>query len=91
MDNSGGFRYKILGHVGLLEENLVFFVSLGIAEILGFPGFSICAEVVLLEGLSTALWLVPLLRVLEGLWGFVVLTELLKQTLILRLLNEINL
>ena len=40
----------------------------------------------------TGLCVVPLLRVLEGLWGFVVwMTKLLKQTLILGLLNEINL
>ena len=51
MDNSGGFKYKVLGHVGLFRGGgLVFsFVSLGIAEILGFSGLSVCAEVVLLE------------------------------------------
>ena len=49
MDNSGGFKYNILGHVGLLKENHVFFVSLGITEILRFSGLSVCAEVVLLR------------------------------------------
>ena len=50
MENSGGFRYKILGHVGLLGESLgFFFVSLGIAGILGFFRFSVCAGAVLLE------------------------------------------
>ena len=49
MDSSGGFKYKILGHVDFLGENLGFFVSLGIAKILGFSGRSVCAEVVLLR------------------------------------------
>ena len=40
---------KISGHVGLLRESLGFFVSLGIAEILGFSGLSVCARAVLLE------------------------------------------
>ena len=49
MENRGGFGYKILHHVGLLGEGLGFFVSIGIAEILGFSGLSVCAGVVLLE------------------------------------------
>ena len=40
MDNSGGFRYKMLGHVGLLEENLGFFLSpLGSLKFWDFLGF----------------------------------------------------
>ena len=33
IENSLGFMYKILGYVGPLGETLIFFVSLGIAEI----------------------------------------------------------
>ena len=44
MENSGGFRYKILGHVSCGRALfLFFFVSLGIAEISGFSGLSVCA------------------------------------------------
>ena len=49
IDNSWGFRYKILGHVGPLGKNFHFFVSLGIAEILGSPGLSVYTEIVLLK------------------------------------------
>ena len=35
-----------MDHVGPLVENLNFFVSLGIAEILGFPEFSVYTEFV---------------------------------------------
>ena len=37
-----------MGHVGPLGKNLNFFVSLGIAEILGFSEVSVYTEVVLL-------------------------------------------
>ena len=47
--NSLSFKYKILGHVGLLGENLIFFVSLGIAEVLEFSELSIYTEVVPLK------------------------------------------
>ena len=49
IENSLGFRYKILDHVGPLVKNLNFFVSLGIAEILGFSEFPVFTEVVLLK------------------------------------------
>ena len=49
IENSRGFRYKILGHVGPLEKNLNCFVSLGIAEFLGFSELSVYTEVVLLK------------------------------------------
>ena len=49
IENSWGFRCKILGHVGALDKILNFFVSLGIAEILGFSDFSVYIEVVLLK------------------------------------------
>ena len=39
IENSSGFRHKILGHVGSLVKNLNFFVSLGIANISGFSDF----------------------------------------------------
>ena len=79
MDNSGGFKYKILGPVGPMGRTLVFFVCLGIAEILGLSGFFCLCRGCPTRGLSTALWVVPPLLVLEGLWGFVVwVTELLK-------------
>ena len=39
----------MLGHVGPLGTNLNFFVSLGIAEILGFSELSVYTEVVLLK------------------------------------------
>ena len=38
-----------MGHVGPLGKNLNLFVSLGIAEILGFFDFSVYTEVVLLK------------------------------------------
>ena len=41
IDNSWGFRHKILGHVSPLGKNLNFFVSLGITEILGFSELSV--------------------------------------------------
>ena len=41
--------YKSLGYVGLLGKNLNFFVSLGIAEILGFSELSAYTEIVLLK------------------------------------------
>ena len=44
--NSWSFEYKILGHVGLLGKASLF-VSLGIAEILGFSKLSIYIEVIL--------------------------------------------
>ena len=48
IENSGGSRYKILGHVGPLEKTL-FFVSFGITEILEFSEFSVYTEVVPLK------------------------------------------
>ena len=41
--------YKSLDHVGCLGENHNFFVSLGIAGILGFSEVSVYTEVVLLK------------------------------------------
>ena len=49
IENSRGFRYKILDHVGPLGKNFNFFVSLGITEILGFSELSVYTEVVLLK------------------------------------------
>ena len=49
IENSSGFRYKILGHAGSLGKNLNFFVSLGITEILGFSELSVYTEIVLLK------------------------------------------
>ena len=49
IENSCSFRYKSLGHVGPLGKNLNFFVSLGMAEILGFSELSVYTEVVLLK------------------------------------------
>ena len=49
IENSWGFRYKILGHVGPLEKNLNVFVSLGIAWIFKFCELSVYTEVVLLK------------------------------------------
>ena len=48
IENSRSFRYKILGHVSPLAKDLNCFVSLGIAEILGFYELSIFTEIVLL-------------------------------------------
>ena len=45
IENSQGFRYKILDHVGPLGKNLNYFVSLGIAEILGFAELSVYTKV----------------------------------------------
>ena len=49
IENSWGFRCKRLGYVGLLGKNLNFFVSLGIAEFLGFSELSVYTEIVLLK------------------------------------------
>ena len=49
IENSSGFRYNILGHVGPLGKNLKKIFSLGIAEILGFSELSVYTEVVLLK------------------------------------------
>ena len=50
IENSWSFRYKILGQVGPLGKNLNFFVSIEIAEILGFSELSVYyTEVVLLK------------------------------------------
>ena len=38
-----------MGHVGPFEKTLIFFVSLGIAEILGFSELFVYTEVVLLK------------------------------------------
>ena len=47
IENSGGFRYKTLGHVGPFGKNLNFLF--GIAEILGFSELSVYTEVVLIQ------------------------------------------
>ena len=44
IENSLSFKYKVLGHVGPLGKKPHFFVSLGIAEILGFSELSIYTE-----------------------------------------------
>ena len=41
IENSRGFRYKILSHVGPFGKKKIFFVSLGIAEILRFSELSV--------------------------------------------------
>ena len=68
-ESSWGFRYKILDHVGPLGKNLNFFVSLGIAEILGFSELFVYTEVVLLKA---TLWIMPLLQILKKLWSFII-------------------
>ena len=52
IENSSGFRYKILGHVGPLRKALIFFVSLRITEMVGFSELSVYTEVVLLKTYS---------------------------------------
>ena len=47
--NSLGFRYRILGHVGLLGKNINFLSLLVIAEILGLSELSGYTEGVLLK------------------------------------------
>ena len=49
IENSWGSRYESLGHVGPLRKNLNLFVSLGIAEFVGFSELSIYNDVVLLK------------------------------------------
>ena len=48
IENSWGYKYKMLCHLGPLGENLNFLVSFGIAEIFAFPEFSVYSELVLL-------------------------------------------
>ena len=49
IENSWSFRYKILDHVGHLGKSLNFFVSLGIADVLGFSELPVYTDVVLLK------------------------------------------
>ena len=49
IENRIGFRCKSLGYVGPLGKILNFFVSLGIAEFLGFSELSVYTETVLLK------------------------------------------
>ena len=65
IDNS--FKYRILGHVGLLRENLTVSVSLGIAEILGFSELSIYIEVFPLKTFLQQLELCYVLQILKKL------------------------
>ena len=46
IENNSNFKYEILSDVGPLGTNLTFFLSLGIAEISGFPKLSIYSEIV---------------------------------------------
>ena len=49
IENNCSFKYEISSSVGPLGTNLIFFVSLGTAEILRFSELSMFSEVVLLK------------------------------------------
>ena len=76
-ENSLGFRYKILGHVSPLRKNLNFFVSLGIAEILGFLSFLFILKLSCSKPFQNTLNYASSANIEE----VVQVTKLLKQTL----------
>ena len=83
IENTWGFRYKSLGHVGPLGKNLNFLVSLGMAEILGFSELLFILKLSCSKPFHNTLNYLHLLQILKTLWSFIIqVTKLLKQTLV---------
>ena len=69
--NSWGFRYRILGHEGLLGKNINFLSSWDSWNFKIFWAFCLywsCPA----QNFSTTIWVIPVLQILKKLWSFII-------------------